>query len=175
MEEFEEVVEQYDPMITSLLKRANIYKNHDQFRQSARIALWNAWQKYDPARGPFAPFAYRSIKTSIFSEMTNDNRFSERQIAYEKETLTAIAQIIEQKNNHHEHSDILFILQDLLTEKEYQLIIDIYFNGYNCKELTKKYGTSAAALRKRKDRALKKVREKLMNSVETDSLSTPKK
>lgn len=161
MEDFEQVLEQFEPMITNILKRANIYKNHEHFRQSARIALWKAWQKYNPKRGPFAPYAYRSMQTTIYTEMSNENNYSDHQIAYEKDKLTHLAQYMEVKDNQHQCSDILLLLNELLTPKEYQLIVDIYFNGYSYEDLTEKYSTSYETLKKRRNRIMHKIRQKL--------------
>ncbi|CAM5183996.1 hypothetical protein UACE39S_05447 [Ureibacillus acetophenoni] len=95
MEEFEQILEQYEPMITSILKRTHVYKNHEHFRQSARIALWKVVTTLNPERGPFAPYAYRTMQTTIYTEMKNENNYSDHQIAYERDKLTATAQIME--------------------------------------------------------------------------------
>ncbi|QBK27041.1 sigma factor [Ureibacillus thermophilus] len=86
MEAFDQVLEQYTPMINSVLKRAKVYKNHEYYRHCATIALWEAWRKYDPVHGPFAPFAYRYMLTTIYREMTKENHYEEHYASYEKET-----------------------------------------------------------------------------------------
>src|SRR5690606_11779681 len=93
---FEQILEQYEPMISSILRKTNVYKNHEHFRQSARIALWEAWKKYDAARGHFAPFAYRTIQTTIFTELKKDTQYTERQIPYEKDKLSTVAEYMNQ-------------------------------------------------------------------------------
>ena len=163
MEEFELILEQYEPMITSILKRAHVYKNHEHFRQSARIALWKAWQNYNPERGPFAPYAYRTMQTTIYTEMKNENNYSDHQIAYERDKLTATAQIMEDRYHQTEHElgDILDTLKELLNEKEIQLIVDLYINGYSYEDLCNKYGVTIYALRKRRDRIIQKIRSEI--------------
>nr|WP_106784404.1 sigma-70 family RNA polymerase sigma factor [Lysinibacillus timonensis] len=159
MKNFDEVLEQYEPMITSILKKAHVYKNHEHFRQSARIALWKAWQNYDPNRGPFAPYAYRSMLTSIYTEMRRDNRYADYQIPVEKDKLTFVAQ---GKNIMHmpfDHVSTLTMLKLLLQEKDYQLLLDIYYYHYSYDELARKYNTSVATLKKRRARILEKLRK----------------
>lgn len=152
-------------MITNLLKRTNIYKNHEHFRQIARVALWVAWKKYDPERGPFTPYAYRCMQTTIYSELKNENTFSDHEITYEHDKLTATAQYYELKNQqHHEQSELLTTLKNLLNEKEVQLLVDIYFNGYSYEELSEKYGISFHAFKKRRDRLIQKIRKLLKES-----------
>ena len=162
MDNFEQILEQYEPMITNLLRRANIYKNHEHFRQIARVALWHAWKKYNPERGPFAPYAYRYMQTTIYTELKNENTFTDHEISYEHDKLTATAQLLEIKNqNHQEDSELLSTLKNLLNENEIQLIVDLYYNGYSYEDLCEKYGIAYYALRKRRDRLIQKIRKQL--------------
>ncbi|WP_255485859.1 sigma factor [Sporosarcina sp. BP05] len=62
MVNFEDVLEQYEPMISASIRKLNIYRGHDSFRQAARVALLQAWNRFDEAKGNFTPFAYRSIR-----------------------------------------------------------------------------------------------------------------
>lgn len=158
MKDFEQVLKQYEPMISSILKKANIYKNREHFRQSARIALWQAWQKYDPTRGHFAPYAYRTMLTTIYKEMHTDNRYTERQIAYESDKLTIVAEYMEVKHRPCDLSETFEHLKQMVTEDEYALLVDLYYHQYKYEELTDKYDASIAALKKRRDRLLKKIR-----------------
>jgi len=42
MMSFEDVLNQYEPMISASIRKLNIYRDHEQFRQAGRIALWQA-------------------------------------------------------------------------------------------------------------------------------------
>lgn len=159
MNQFEEVLKAYSPMITAVLKRAKIYKNHQYYRHIATIALWEAWTKYDSARGDFAPYAYRYMLTSIYSEMKRENKQNERFICYEKETID----VINQYKNNHDHvyinDELLEKIYTLLSEEEVTLLLDLYVHGYSYNEVSKKTGVSIAALKKRRVRLMKKIRE----------------
>lgn len=149
-------------MISSILRKTNVYKNHEHFRQSARIALWEAWKKYDSARGHFAPFAYRTIQTTIFTELKKDTQYTERQIPYEKDKLTTVAQYME----HSESTDkqilqLIDLLQEKMTLNEFRFLEDLYVYGYQYEELTEKYGATVTALKKRRQRLIKRLREEL--------------
>ena len=160
MENFEQVLEQYEPMITSVLRKAHIYKNHDHFRQAARIALWKAWRNFDSARGDFTPYAYRMMLTTVYTAMRKDNQYGESQIPYEKEKLTTLAQHVEVSNLPQDNFGTLDTLAESLTATEYELLQDLYVHQYKYDELTFKYNASVAALKKRRDRILKKLRLK---------------
>ena len=159
MENFEQVLEQYSAMISAVMRKASIYKNYDQFRQCATIALWQAWKNYNPEKGHFAPYAYRTMLTSIYKEMERDNRYSERQIAYDKEKLSSLAQHYELKNLIHHDFPQLEELMMNLTDAERQLLVDLYVHQYKYEEIAARDGVSVVALKKRRDRLFRRVRE----------------
>ena len=154
MYQFEEVLEQFEPMITAAIRKCRIYKNHEHYRQTARIALWKAWEKYDQKQGHFAPYAYTCIRGSILDELKRENRYEER---YQPEQ----DDIIESYMPTSKESDASYVLETLLnniTKAEQQLLVDYYFWGYSNEELSVKYHASVAALKKRRVRILEKVR-----------------
>lgn len=160
MESFEQVLDQYKPMIYSVLKKAKVFKNYDYFTHIATIALWEAWRRYDPSIGPFPPYAYRMMLTSIYKEMSRENKYAEHFISYEKDKLTFLAQYMEKKNvQQHCCSEFLIKLETILTKDELELLIDLYVKRYKYEELTDKYGISVSALKKRRERIVKRVRE----------------
>ncbi|QCR31894.1 RNA polymerase sigma factor [Lysinibacillus sp. SGAir0095] len=161
MERFEEVLKQYEPMISSILRKAHIYKNHEFFRQAARIALWKAWRNFDESRGSFSPYAYQMMLTTVYTSMRKDNQYSESQIPFEKDKLTTLAQTADFKMSPLEESSLLEPLVEHLSADEFQLLKDLYFDQYKYEELTDKYNASVAALKKRRDRIFKKLRQKL--------------
>ncbi|MED3662079.1 sigma-70 family RNA polymerase sigma factor [Ureibacillus sp. FSL K6-8385] len=161
MEAFDQILEQYAPMMYRVLKRARVYKNHDYYKHCATIALWEAWKNYDPARGPFAPYAYRMMLTAVFREMSLENRYDELQTSCEKETLTFLAHQRQMKTGASACPELFMDLESLVTREEMELLLDIYYYRYKYKELEKKYGVTAEAIKKRKDRLLKRLRRKL--------------
>lgn len=155
MYQFEEVLEQFEPMITAAIRKCRIYKNHEHYRQTARIALWKAWQKYNYEQGDFAPYAFTCIRGSILDELKKENRYEER---YHPEQ----DDIIEFYMPPSIESDISNVLKGLLnniTKDEQQFLIDYYIGGYSYEELSMKYQASVAALKKRRIRLLEKVRK----------------
>lgn len=160
MESFEQVLDQYKPMIYSVLKKARVYKNYDYFTHIATIALWDAWRRYDPIVGPFPPYAYRTMLTSIYKEINRENIHTERYISYDKEKLTFLAQYMEKKNAQQPCcSEFLTKLESLLSKEEFELLLDLYHYRYKYEDLTDKYGISVSALKKRRERLVKRLRE----------------
>lgn len=163
MEEFEQVLDQFTPMIFSVLKKARIYKNFDYYKHCATVALWDAWRNYDPSIGPFAPYAYRTMLTTIYSEMSQENKYNERYISYEKDDLARISEYMQQKQASP-CSPLLCRMKDLLSKEEYELLMDLYGHRYKYEELTAKYDASIYALKKRRDRIMARLRTQLKNS-----------
>lgn len=77
MESFEQVAEQYTPMIYSIMRRFTIYKNKEEFFQVGLIALWEAQQHYDPEKGTFTNYAYNYILGRFLSEFRRHNKDKE--------------------------------------------------------------------------------------------------
>lgn len=161
MESFEDVLEQYAPMISAVMRKANIYKNKDYFRQCARIALWQAWKNYDATLGSFAPYAYRTMLTTMYKEIHRDNRHTERFTAVDKDILNHFAQYQQLKNEWHQDFPQLDNLLSQLTTAEHQLLIDLYVHQLSYAELSERDGVSIYALQKRRNRLLKRLREQL--------------
>lgn len=157
MYQFEDVLEQFEPMISAAIRKCRIYKNHEHFRQTARIGLWQAWQRYNHQQGDFAPYAYKCIYGSILDELKREHRYEER---YQPEQ----DEIIEYFIPPSLESEVSYILDGLLsklTKEEQQFLIDYYIVGYRYEELSVKYGASIAALKKRKTRILQRLRKQL--------------
>lgn len=160
METFEEVLEQYRPMIYHVVKRAKVYKNHEYYRHCAMIALWEAWRKYDASCGPFSPYAYRTMLTTVYKEMSRENHYAQHYTSIDKDTLTFLAHQMQLKNNQPPSSEIFTELVELMKKEELELLMDLYCHRYKYDELVQKYGISAAAIKKRRDRLVKKLRER---------------
>jgi len=80
---FDDVLEQYEPMISASIRKLNIYRDHDSFRQAGRIALWQAWNHFEETKGNFTPFAYKSIRGGMIDELRKENHFEENVIQME--------------------------------------------------------------------------------------------
>ncbi|MGE7836013.1 sigma-70 family RNA polymerase sigma factor [Viridibacillus arvi] len=161
MDQFEIVLAQFEPMITSIMNRCRIYRDHKLYRQAARIGLWKAWTKYEDSRGDFAPYAYRCIQGAVLDELKKESRNEDRNILAESDTLEVLI-----KNNHVEKSDthILDTILESLPTKDLQLLILLYIKGYSYDELAVMEGLTIGGIKKRRDRIMKQIREEKMKS-----------
>ncbi len=159
MDTFTEICEQYEPMITRVLQKAQIYKELDHYRQVARIGLWKAVQNYNPAKGDFAPYAYWTMLTSLYTEMNKDNRYRERHVPFEKDDLTNIAHYNQVEDETVEKFEELEELLAQLSEVEYRLIKSLYLHGQSYEEIAVIEGRTVASIKKRRQRTMEKLRK----------------
>ena len=78
MTNFEDVLQQYDPMISAFIRKLHIYREHETYKQAGRVALWQAWERFDESIGNFTPFAYISIRGAMLDELKKEKRFEQR-------------------------------------------------------------------------------------------------
>ncbi|MEK3952585.1 sigma-70 family RNA polymerase sigma factor [Psychrobacillus sp. FSL K6-1464] len=158
MTDFEEVLEQFDPMISACIRKLNIYKNHEIYRQAGRIALWKAWVKFDEGKGNFAPYAYRSIYGGMLDELKKEKRQEEYTDPVEDEKLAVML----------EKSIVLSIVsEDLeraiesLQAQERELLLWIFVEGISLQQAATRVGITIPGIKKRRERILVKLRERI--------------
>ncbi|ARD49073.1 hypothetical protein SporoP37_13265 [Sporosarcina sp. P37] len=159
-ENFEEVMEQYEPMISSIIRKLNIYRDFDAFRQTGRIALFQAWSRFDESKGNFTPFAYRSIYGALLDDLKKENRFGLVNTPVESSTIEQMEQI---DCSADPNSELHEILTDLPLE-ERQLLFMLYVDNKTQAECASFFGLSVPGVKKRRERLMKKLRQQLTDN-----------
>lgn len=85
MESFDQLAAQYHAMIYKIIHSLHIFKNVDEFFQIGLIALWEASQAYDPAKGDFTNYAYKFIKGRMLSEIERTAKLAEHYVLPKEE------------------------------------------------------------------------------------------
>ncbi|WP_391120098.1 sigma-70 family RNA polymerase sigma factor [Psychrobacillus sp. L3] len=155
---FEEHLVQYEPMIFACIRKLNIYKNHELYRQAGRIALWKAWVKFDSGRGEFAPYAYRCIYGAILDELKKENHIEETINPVEEEKLSFLVEQTLVRCIQHE--DLALALEKLTTN-ERELILWIFVEGISLQQAATRAGITIPGIKKRRERLLTKLRENM--------------
>lgn len=153
MDTIEEVLQQYTPMISALIRKLNIYRDYETYRQIGEVALWQAWLRFDETKGDFTPFAYRSIQGAMLDELNRENRFSIRFAVMENPALEEPASPL-LENKLPEWLDSI-----PLSAQEKSLLEALFVNGESIRKLAEQQGLSVSGLKKRKGRALEKIRK----------------
>lgn len=145
--QFELVAEAYQPMISSILRKTSIYRDHELFRQTALIALWKAWENYEESKGSFAGYAYKSMYGAVLDELKKTSKDVPTE-----DTFFAKASIDATPDKFHE---LVIELPPLFQE----ILLMSYYEGYTAEEISMKIGLSVPGVKKRKKAALIKLRE----------------
>ncbi|MGB5945004.1 sigma-70 family RNA polymerase sigma factor [Paenisporosarcina sp.] len=154
METYEDVLNQFEPMIHACIRKLRIYKNHDSFIQVGRVGLWKAWQRYDSSKGDFAPFAYRSIYGSLLDEL--------KKAANEENILPAEDQLLEILLNKPSEASVdseeLINALSQLNLAEQQLIQLLFVDRSSLDEVALHFGITKAGVKKKRQRTLQKLK-----------------
>ncbi|WP_017378564.1 sigma-70 family RNA polymerase sigma factor [Paenisporosarcina sp. TG-14] len=158
MTNFEEVLEQYEPMIHACLRKLHVYKNHDSFIQVGRIGLWKAWLRFDETKGDFTPFAFRSIYGSLLDELKKGTQ-DDRLVPAEDQILGLMVNKYNGKMDCGEWSEKVEQALSQLKLHEQQLIHLLFVEGYSLDEVVVHLGVSKSCVKKRRERTLDKLKE----------------
>lgn len=153
---FEEVLEQYEPMISASIRKLNIYRDHEHFRQVGRVALWQAWQRFEEEKGNFTAFAFRSIRGAMLDELKKESRFDEHNMPMEDSLVETVVDPTSFLNSVW--SDSLTDVLDVLSPLERELIQWLFVEGVPLAECATRNGISVAGIKKRRERTLVKLR-----------------
>ena len=158
MTDFEEVLEQFEPMISACIRKLSIYKNHEIYRQAGRIALWKAWVKFDEGKGKFAPYAYRSIYGGMLDELKKEKRQEEHADLVEDEKLALLLEknlVLSIVSEHLERAI------ESLQAQEQELLMWIFVEGISLQQAATRVGITIPGIKKRRERILVKLRERI--------------
>lgn len=162
---FEDVLTKYEPMISACIRKLHIYKDHEHYRQIGRIALWQAWTRFDGKKGNFTPFAYRTIWGMLLDELKKENRLEQHVVPAEDDLLT---HHIDTKGLENEEwgcglDDVI----QTLSHDERTLIQWLFIEACTQAECAKRAGISVAGIKKRRERLLKKLRKMLEEEMDS--------
>lgn len=153
MEEFTEVEAQYAPMISALIRKMHIYRDYEVYRQVGKVALWQAWSRFDGDKGDFTPYAFRTVHGAMLDELAREGRYAK------------LFQLSE--GGHFDELEMPVQDEKLpewlagvpLREKERKLLNELFVEDKGVKQLAALYGISVAGMKKRRARLLEKIKE----------------
>jgi DNA-directed RNA polymerase len=155
MESFEQILEQYRPMIHHMIRKLNIYKNQEEFEQIGLIALWEAYENIQEEKGSFTSYAYVTIRGKMLTALSKARR-SEDTFVYPKEefwngeTDPDLRQPLE--------LETLLAYCDGLTENETKWVVGTFYHQLKIGEIAEREGKSISAVKKWRQGALAKLK-----------------
>ncbi|WP_040207421.1 sigma-70 family RNA polymerase sigma factor [Neobacillus jeddahensis] len=157
MDSFSQLVEQYTPMIHKIMHSLHLYRNQEEFYQTALIALWEADNGFNPDKGSFTNYAYAYIKGKLLLELTHRNQYEEK-ISYPKEEFWGT--IADQTPHLLLETELVRSYCHGLTEKETTWVLETFLHDRTVKEIATHHHVSPSAVKQWKMGAIKKMRQR---------------
>jgi DNA-directed RNA polymerase len=158
MESFEQLANQYQPMIHKIINSLNIYKNVDEFYQTGLIALWEAQKSFNEDKGKFSGYVYAYIKGRMMQALSKNHLHSERFVYPEDEYW----EMVEDPHDRLSlEEDFLEAYGQTLTEKETKWLAMACFRGLSVKEIAEIENVSLSTVKLWRTNARKKLREQI--------------
>jgi RNA polymerase sigma factor (sigma-70 family) len=156
LDSFEAIHQQYEKMIHSVIHSLHIYKNQSDFYQTGLIALWEAYENFQPDKGPFAPYAYSFIKGRMMTALTSEHRVEERN-TYPKEEFW---ELIEEGNpSEMLPKEVVLSYCETLTKNERKWVLFTSLEMMTIREIAEKENVTASAVKKWRKGAKEKLSE----------------
>ncbi|WP_338470779.1 sigma-70 family RNA polymerase sigma factor [Niallia sp. XMNu-256] len=160
---FEQLAAQYSNMIHSIIHSLHIYKDHDEFYQIGLIALWNAYENFDEAKGRFSTYGYRFIKGRMLNHLKKEKKQEDYCSAISEEVWLGFGY----EACFLERETLLGYFYRL-TDKEQQWVLLRFYEGLSNSEIADRLDLKVTSVRSCERRAMRKlVIDK--NSLSTDS------
>ncbi|MDT8860366.1 sigma-70 family RNA polymerase sigma factor [Alkalihalobacillus sp. MEB130] len=157
-ETFDVVLENYEPMIKKQMVSLRIYKDFDEFLQLGRIALWEAYERFDPSKGNFSTFAISTVRGKFMTLLTKETKYAERNEIADDVRFAYIPSEWEMTPLEQEMLDSYTVH---LTDREKTWVHEAIFLQKHTNEIAATYGVSPISVRQWKQSALKKMRHHL--------------
>ena len=157
METYEQLLEDFMPMIYSAIRRWHLGNRREDYLQVGRIALYEAWKTYDETRGPFPPYAKSYVYGRIRQELERTDRWAARNVVTEP---VAMAETSPTETDAA-ISDLFitdWLARHPFTERERTWLTEHLFFNLKPKEIARKYGVSVETVKSWRKCALKKCR-----------------
>ncbi|ART75973.1 hypothetical protein B4U37_07990 [Sutcliffiella horikoshii] len=159
---FEEVLNQYTPMIHHIIKTLNIYKEKDRYVHEATIALWEAFCSQNCRKGSFTSYAYSSIRGKLLNHLKKEVRWEDTHMFMEAMpeegidfTGDSVDVGLEEYTRH-------------LTDKQRKWVEECIIKGKKLDEVARQEEVTVSAVKSWRAEALKKLRREI-NKVTLNS------
>lgn len=168
LDSFEQCLEQYEPMISATIRKLHVYRDFEQFRQVGRIALWQAWKRFDHEKGAFAPYASRSMWGAMIDYMKSENRYADHMMQTEDEQLLDYIDTHEMvfEIDADERLGDLVTAFSKMVEQDRLLIKWLYIEKMTQKQCAERLGISVSGVKKRRERVLGNLRSLILTKKE---------
>jgi len=173
---FEEVHEQFKPLLHNRTAKYRAHTLFDDIFQTARIALWDSYKRYKFPKSEFMTFAYQTIDYEILNFLRAYNRtyIKDPQV----ESLVSLDATVSSENDIlikdviksdfnleldiEQKDNVQFILSNVTDNQ--RKILSLIAYGYNQSEIARKTGRSRQAVNNQLLRVRSKFRKEAQHA-----------
>ena len=152
---FEEVFEKTKHVVSLAIYKCKIYKNKEHYEQIGYIALWKAYNEFDGDEEEFEPYAFVFVKNALLNELKTMSRYESRHVFVEQ---SDTVQFLHTEDPTQDLKEYITELLKPLKEEDRQMLLALYVYQYSYEEVAGALNISVHALKKRRDRIIKKLR-----------------
>lgn len=162
---FDEVAKQYEPMIKHTIKQLRLHKGFEEMYQIGLIALWEAYEKFDPDKGHFPAYAKVVVRGRILTALKKMKGYDDRHVFPEPavEDEDWFATIADSAGRVPLERDIVMLYMQGLSDRQQLWVEEAVLAGKTTREIAEEQGVSQNTVRTWKKEALKKMKKNLEN------------
>ena len=153
--EFEKCCEEYMPIVKSLVRKWNLKWEQEDYIQIGRIALYDAWCKYDPKHGPFAPYAKSYVSGRLKKALCKQDRWRTQHVSIEPVILSEMTPALRYDEDQILITD--WLNRSNLSDREKLWVKEALFHGYKPQEIAIIYGVNVETVKSWRKKALEKL------------------
>ena len=153
---FEDIFLKTKHVVSLAIYKCKIYKNKEHYEQIGYIALWNAYNHFNGVEEEFEPYAYVFVKNAILNELKTMSRYESRHVFYDQSDAVSSTHHCEEPSQNL--TEYITELLKPLKEEDRQMLFALYVYQYSYEEVAEALNITVHALKKRRDRIMKKLR-----------------
>ena len=158
-EEFEQIAIKYEPLIKKLIAKYQLTWDYQEMYQIGLIALWKAWNNFQPEKGVFPAYAKSYVRGRLLTEIKKRKHYYDHHLFTEELPEKPIV----------ESDSSLFISEwltkNVLSQREKLWLKEAVLLGKETKRIADEQGVSVDTVRSWKKTALRKLRKVLKNQI----------
>ncbi|MFC4802009.1 sigma-70 family RNA polymerase sigma factor [Neobacillus sp. GCM10023253] len=155
MESFDQIAEQYKPMIHKIISSLHLYEDKGEFYQHALIALWEVSQRFNPEKGDITNYAYTFIRGRLLVELKKIALAKERCVCTEEEFRRIAGDFQTDRTLERE---ILLSYCEMLTPNQQKWLLYTFWDVLSIKEIAELEKVTVSAVKQWRKGAREKIK-----------------
>jgi RNA polymerase sigma factor (sigma-70 family) len=178
---FEEIFKQNERRIHFYIHKMNVRDPHQEFYQEGIVAMWNAYETYQPDKGPLSTYFNYTIRNRMIDLMRKRNRDQEKQALSIEGQKTALGDghsyskgqvsypLMSGTDIVLENPDFWKEIRAQLSDNQWKWVKHFIIEGMKLKEIAAQEGVTVDAVKSWAREAKRKLRGKMVEGKLSES------